>query len=238
MSNVIETTVPIPVATLREIIGKEDVQLLVDLSNSTVEPLQAMIYLSNLDLNVDATFADEDRLKVLDAYLKLPTLLKCPSLETLVLELILYVKGLITVDYIPKEWAEERREVITKWVSLIDSLTIYIPSIVEDDEMKSVLETAPVDETNDMIGVNFVHLFENPLFPLVFEQINEGLIRNYVKYFNEYMYKGQNLFSYWSSPENDVHVMLMMMIDKDVATDEEFSHFVDDLSKIDVNEAT
>lgn len=237
MSNVIKTIVPIPVDTLREIIGDPDIELIVDLSESTVAPLQAMIYLSNLDLTVDVVFNDEDRLKVLDAYLKLPTLLKCPALETLVIQLVLHLKGIVPVDFFPSEWTEERREIITKWVSLIDSLIIYIPSIVEDDEMKAVLNAAPVDETNDMVGINFVNLFENPLFPLTLEHTSDHLIRNYVKYFNDYMYKGHNLYSFWASPDNSLHTFMMSMIDDTVATDEEFSEFVSSLSE-EVKEAT
>lgn len=58
MSTVVQTTVPIPVATLREIIGDPEVSLEIDLSASKdrVNPLQALIYLSNLDLPVEVTF--------------------------------------------------------------------------------------------------------------------------------------------------------------------------------------
>lgn len=237
MSNEIHTTVPIPVDKLREIIGDNDVKVIVDLSNSSVKPLQALIYLSNLELNVDVVFNDEDKLTMLDAYLRLPTLLKCEALETLALSLILHLKGTVTADFVDLEWAEERRELITKWASLIDSTLIYMTNIVEDDDMKTAMDEYPADETNDMIGVNFVHLFTHPLFPLVFESIDQSLIRNYTKYFNDYMYKGHNLYHYWAVPENDVHVMFMALVDDEVATDEEFAEFIQTLNRIETTEA-
>jgi hypothetical protein len=225
MSKIIETTVPIPVEQLREIIDTSDVKVIVDLTLSSVKPIQALIYLSNLDLDVDVRFDDADRLAVLDAYLNLPTLLKCPLLETMVLELILHLKGIIHVDYVDVEWCNQRREVTTKWASLIESTILFIPSIVDEDDMPKVSESFTEDTTNDMIGVNFVNVFDNELFPLVFRRINWSLVKNYSHYFKDYMYKGHNLFSFWTRPENTVHAMVMALIDRDVATDEEFSDF-------------
>lgn len=237
MSKTIETTVPIPVDQLREIIGDTDVKVIVDLTKSSVKPLQALIYLSNLELDVDVVFDDADRLDVLDAYLRLPTLLKCPALETLVLELILHLKGVLVVDYVDLDWCEERRETITKWASLLDSLIIYVPQIVESDDMNHAVAGFPEDDTNDMIGINFVNLFEHPLFPMVFQNIDWSIVKNYTRYFNDYMYKGHNLFSFWGSPNNDVHVMTMALIDEDIASDDEFAAFAKNIDAIREKEA-
>lgn len=231
MSNIIETTVPIPVSTLRDIIGKEDVKLIVDLSGSKVNPQQALIYLSNLELNIDVIFSEEDKLNVLSAYLTLPTLLKCPKLETMALELILQVKEVILIDWLNDEWIEEHSEIITKWISLIDSMTLYMLTTVNDDGLREEVNKYPLDESSDTKGINFVHLFDNILFPVALSTVNKDLLKNYSKYFNDYMYKGKSLFHFWAVPENDFHLTMVMLASEELVSDEDFSTLIDDIKK-------
>jgi hypothetical protein len=224
MSTVVQTTVPIPVATLREIIGDPEVSLEIDLSASKdrVNPLQALIYLSNLDLPVEVTFLGEDALEVLDAYLNLPTLLKCKKLETMVLEVMLHIKGLGVCNWVTDKWIKDRLGILGKWLSLIDSMSLYMMTTIQDDALQALVNNYPVDDTADTKGINFVNLFDNPLFPIAMEVVNDGLVRNYTKYFNDYMFKSKNLFSFWAIPENDLHVLLVSMVDDEMLTNEEF----------------
>jgi len=223
MSKIIDTVVPIPVDTLREVIGKDDIVLNVNLSESKVKPFQALVYLSNLELPVMIYGNEEDRLDALDAYLRLPTLLKCRELETMLLETMMHLKGLVKINYLNEEWLEERREILTKWASLIDSTFIYGLSVFKDDEFQKVMETYPEDTTNDTIGINFVHLFTHPLFPQMFEVIDESLIKNYAHYFNDYMYKGANLFHYWALPDNEIYLMTLAVTNDEFVSDDEFN---------------
>jgi hypothetical protein len=224
MSTVIKTNVPIPVTTLRAVIGDPDVILDVDLSASKdkVAPLQALIYLSNLELPVDVTFLGEDVLEVVDAYLNLPTLLKCPQLETLVLEVVLHIKGLAECSWVTDQWIKEHLEILGKWLSLIDSMSLYVMTTFQDEKLQSVVDVYPTDDTSDTKGINFVHLFDNPLFPIALGAVNEGLVKNYTKYFNDYMFKSKNLFHFWAIPENDVYLMSLTFSDAEVVTDTEF----------------
>ena len=233
MSRVIETTVPIPVETLREIIGDKEVSLLVDLSASRerVSPYQALVYLSNLELPVDVTFNGDEAWDVLEAYLTLPTLLKCPTLETMVLEVILHIKGIAECNWITDKWIKDHTEILGKWLSLIDSMSLYMMTTINDETISSVVEHFPLDETADTKGINFVHLFDNPLFPLTMNVISENLVKNYTKYFNDYMFKGKNLFAYWSIPENDVHVLTTALADGHMISDDEFQSAVAVLQK-------
>lgn len=230
---IIKTTVPIPVQTLRDVIGKTNVLLEVDLtaSKEKVNPTQALIYLSNLEIPVDVVFDGEDALDALDAYLRLPTLLRCPRLETMALEMILLVKGLDNdmANWIPDWWMAERQELVDKWCSLVDSMSLYMMTVIEDDSIKDIVDKYPTDETNDTVGINFVHLFENPLFPLVFEKIDESRVKNYTKYFNEYMFKNKNLFYFWARPGNDVFMLQLSMVEQKLCSDEEFGKLLDSL---------
>ena len=213
MSEIIDTTVPIPVDVLRKVVGETDVVLRVNLSESSVEPQQALIYLSNLQIPVELVGNEEDRLKVLDAYLRLPTLLKTAELETVALELFLTIKGVFEIEHFPQEWIEERKELIEKWMTLLESMYLYSLYVIEDDDLKGIVDEYPEDDTGDTVGINFVHLFDNPLWPLYFQHIDHSKMRNYTKYFNEYMFKGRNLFSYWAIPENDIFLMTVCLSD-------------------------
>lgn len=232
MNNLLKTTVPIPVQTLRDIIGKPDVNLLVDLSESKVKPQQALIYLSNLELNVDVSFKEEDRLDILLAYLSLPTLLKCESLETMAIELLLYIKGIIAIDWVSVEWINDNSPIIEKWLSIMDSMGLYMSTTIKDDELNSVVDTYPKDTTSDTKGVNFVHLFTHELFPVLMSIIDEKKIRNYVHYFNDYMYKGRSLFYYWANPLNELHLLTLALTDDTFVTDEEFTQSLDELTSL------
>lgn len=236
MTKVIETAVPIPVATLREIVGDPEVALRVNLTESKerVKPLQALIYLSNLELPVDVTFDGEDALEVLDAYINLPTLLKCRRLETMLLEVMLQIKGIAVCNWVTDNWIKERIGILGKWLSLIDSMSLYMMTVVQDDKFQSATADFPVDDSSDTKGINFVHLFDNPLFPIAMEVVDDGLVRNYTKYFNDYMFKSKNLYSYWAIPENDLHLLLMTMVDDEVLSNEEFTQLVDVMKKEEV----
>lgn len=224
MSKIIETTVPIAVAILREVIGDPDVILNIDLSASKekVTPLQALIYLSNLELPVDVAFLGEDTMEVMDAYLHLPTLLKCPRLETLLLEVMLHIKGIAQCAWVTDQWIKDRIDILGKWLSLIDSMSLYVMTTIQDERIQKVVENYPVDETSDTKGINFVHLFDNPLFPVAMGTVDEGLIRNYTKYFNEYMFKRANLYHFWADPENDLYLMSLSFADGEMVSTEEF----------------
>lgn len=47
-------------------------------------------------------------------------------------------------------------------------------------------------------------------------------MKNYTKYFNDYMFKSKNLFHFWAIPENDVYLMSLTFSDAEVVTDTEF----------------
>jgi hypothetical protein len=223
MSEVIDTVVPIPVDILRKVVGEDEVVLRVNISESTVEPQQALIYLSNLQIPVEIVGDVDDRLKVLDAYLRLPTLLKSYELETLALELFLTIKGLTDIEWFPQEWIEERQELIDKWMSLLESMAVYALTVIEDDDLKALVEAYPEDATQDTVGINFVHMFDNHLWPIYFQHVDHSRVRNYTQYFNEYMFKGKNLFSYWAIPENEIYLMTVAMVDDEFMPDEEFA---------------
>ena len=63
------------------------------------------------------------------------------------------------------------------------------------------------DETDDIQGINFVSLLKHKDLYSIYSAGNKITPKYYVKYFEEYMFKGKNLFSYWANENNPMFLM-------------------------------
>ena len=79
--------------------------------------------------------------------------------------------------------------------------------IVNSPEMQEFAKEFPVDETEELTGVNFLSLLKHDHFFVYYGKIKESNLKFYTKYFNEYMFKGKNLYSYWATENNPLFLI-------------------------------
>ena len=205
----IETIAPINLEQLKSYFSDKDQYFSIDYGKSTIKGKTLLTYLSNLDVPCDINFSSStqeefDELKV--DYLHSPTLVNIQSLEYFMINLLLESRGL-THEKVLTKFIEENKDIIESWNKKIDSLTLYNFYTIDDDTFKKYVESYPIDETSSLEGVNFLSLLKHEDFYLLFEKVDDKNLKYYKNYFNEYMFKGKNLFSFWANENNPLHVL-------------------------------
>ena len=80
-------------------------------------------------------------------------------------------------------------------------------SIVGEGAFSEFVESYPKDETEDVRGINFVSLLKHKEFYSYYQIPKESIVKNYTKYFKDYMFKGKSLFEYWATESNPLFLM-------------------------------
>ena len=200
--NIIETIAPISIENLKKHFTDKEVFYLIDYKNSELKGKKLLTYLSNLDLPADIKEPD---LELVKEYLHSVTLVNIESLENIIIDILLEYKNILkTENY--KNFINENSDIISKWSDKLDSLSIFNMYIVNSDEFKDYAKTFPADDTNSLEGVNFVSLLKQERFYLFFNKLNNN-IRFYTRYFDDYMFRGKNLFEFWSTTKNPMFLL-------------------------------
>jgi len=201
---IIETIVPISIENLKEYFKDKEISYLIDYQNSNLKGKKFLTYLSNLDLPVDLKNVDLDLIR---DYLNGISLVNINFLENIVINILLEYKGIIKdVNY--KNFIEENKEIISKWSDRLDSLVIYNMYIVKSEYFSDYAKSFPKDDTTDLIGINFISLLKHERFYLFYNKINNN-IKFYTHYFNDYMFKGQNLYNFWNNLKNPLFLLTL-----------------------------
>jgi hypothetical protein len=208
MSEVIKTTAPLAVEDLKKYFVDKETKFIIDYENSTLKGDKLLTYLGNLDLPVDVeNYTDE----LLEAYLHSKSIVNIPTLELNVIDLLLAYKFTF-MKHAPDnnlfaEFFIKNSDILDIWSSKLDSLTLYNMYILEEDSMKKYVTDFPEDNTNDLTGVNFVSVLKHEEFYSWFQKVEDESLKYYSKYFNEYMFKGKSLFSFWGNDNNPMFLL-------------------------------
>lgn len=227
----IRVTAPIQMEELKKYFVDNTVQYEIDYKNSQLKGSKLLIYLSNLNLpcDIDAEF-DEEFLDLVKEYLNAKTLVSVRTLEIVALELLFANRfglpateeGNMFSNAVLAKFIEENKEILDRWSKILDSLTLYNMKTVDSEEFSEFVESFPLDETDDLTGINFVQILKYEEFYPFYNKINQEWLTNYRTYFTEYMFKGKNLYSFWSNINNPMHV-LTTMIASGKLTSQDFS---------------
>jgi len=214
--NVINTTAPIAIEQLKEYFTDKDTFFIVDYKNSQLQGQKLLTYLGNLDLPVDLDNIDDDLIK---EYLHSTSLVSIPSLEEVVTYILFEHKGIIdTNNY--AEFIKDNKEILDVWKSKLDSLTLFNMYTIAHDDFKTYAESFPQSETDSLEGINFISLIKHEPFFEWFKTVDEEQLVFYKNYFNEYMFKGQNLFHYWANENNPMFLLTNGIASGEVASEE------------------
>jgi hypothetical protein len=144
-------------------------------------------------------------------------LVSLPSLEALVISLLLQHKGIEEVKN--QDMLTALSLQLDSWVQKLDSLPLFNMYCINDEELQEWVKSEHKEnDTAELTGVNFVSLLKYEDFYQFYEKI-DSTPTYYSKYFNEYMFKGSNLFSYWANENNPMFLLTSAIAEGQIDTE-------------------
>jgi len=210
MSKVVETPAPIAIEDLKKYFADKETFYLINYAESELKGEKLLTYLGNLDLPCDIRFTNPDDLKELvSAYLKTTFIVSIPVLEDAVINLLLANDGLGgSVGEEFNTFLKEVKEDLDHWTSRIKSGGLFNLYSSGVDELQQQVENHSLkDETDTLVGVNWINLFKYSIVNKIITNSTFEEVTYYPNYFNEYMFKGKNLYYYWAKESNPMHVL-------------------------------
>lgn len=226
---VIETIAPISLDHLKVYFTDKETLFKINYADSELKEDKLFVYLSNLELPCDLVFSsDEEVMAAVKSYLHFSHILSVPILENLTISLLLQFKGIGEDKIWPEEFLNENSTILNSWVQKLDSLTIYNLYTVDSEELKDYVKTFKEDNTGSTEGINFVSLLKNPNFYMFYNSIDENNLTYYSTYFEEYMFKGSNLYSYWANENNPMFMLTWSIVSGELNYKEYFESIKND----------
>jgi hypothetical protein len=218
----IETVAPISIENLKEYFIDNNTFFNIDYENSTLRGNKLLTYLSNLEIPCDIKFSKEDDLyEMMIDYFNSQMLLNIDSLEKKALDILLQCKyETEVVNERNEKFIEENVKIISKWISLIESLTVYNMFIIKKEEAQDFVKLFPVVENDDLKGINFVSLLKHEIFYDLITTIDPKNLLYYKEYFENNVFKGKNLFEFWSNEKNALFLLTFGMMENIIKIDE------------------
>lgn len=213
---IITTTAPIALDELKKYFANKETGFLIDYTNSQLQGSKLLVYVSNLDLPIDIENFDNALLK---EYFHSVSLVSIPSLEIAAIKVLFEYRNLIdTSEY--QSFIEENKDIIELWARKLDSLTLYNLSTVASDELKEYAQSFPENSTDSLEGINFISILKHEPFFEWYGTVDNSSLEYYSKYFNEYMFKGKSLYSFWATENNPMFLLTFGIATGTLKTDE------------------
>jgi len=214
--NIRYVSVPLEIHQIKEFFENKNLFFAIDYSQSKIKGNMFLTYLSNLDLPCDIILTDvstQEKFDILKIYMETRNISTSNVLRYAAAQVVLENKGVSSLDLVrnpilTKEecdlFKQQNHELIKKWDLFISSTLLFMlktyPDLNEHYRFDSAYKT--INDSN-YIGSNVVNLFSIPFFMELFFSVpaNEEVV--YFKaQFEEYMFRGKNLFEYFDVPEN------------------------------------
>lgn len=211
---IVEATLPLKMEDIKTFyLNQENVRYIIDYENSALKGKGFLFYVANLNLPIDIVFSKtvkvSEKLELLRDYMSIANICDIATLQFAAAQVLLTKKGVdMTGMFVcpplapsqTKRFIKENSELVNNWESFVDSLILFTLCSMTEDLPKNVLV---VDDPH-IVGNNVVNLFNIPsFFELYF---SKGVIVKNIKYyryqFEEYCYKGGNLYSYFAHENN------------------------------------
>lgn len=220
--NVIETTAPISIEDLKKHFTDKSCVYFIDYKNSKLQGKTLLVYISNLDISCDLNLSGlsvKELSELFREYLHFEMICNIPVLEQIAIKTIQYKKQIENCSNM-SIFVEGNEDILNTWISKLDSLTLYNMTITGSEEFKSYVESFPENDTTSVEGINFVSLLKHENFYSTYEKIDSDSLQNYTNYFNNYMFKGNNLYSYWANENNPLFLLTFAISQGVINTDE------------------
>ncbi len=197
----IRTVAPIPTVDLKRKFT-ENVEFIIDVDNSRLKGRPLITWLSNLDIKARLEIqSDELRFDLLEEYMRSTLLVNIHDLNDLAMNICLAASGRQhLLDFDPSAFIEKNADLIETWLKRVYSIPVY--ALHCSPEHKDLVNEFEEDDSDGLVGLNFVKLIDHELFPLLMEGIREDEMCWNKTLFNEYIFGGDNLFKYFASKNN------------------------------------
>lgn len=225
--NLRKITLPLEVEQIKEFIENKELFFLVEYSDCKLRGASLHTYVGNLELPCDITFTNvskEDRFELVKSYMESRSLNPANALRLTVAHLLLQYKGFsdsesfLVNPVLSKdeccEFLEVNSELMERWDTFVSSTMLYqLTSIQTLEETYSFKDLFMTIDDPRYIGTNVVNLFSIPSFMELFFSIPCRSSLYYFKpQFEEYMFRGSNLFNYFCCEENTLILVFNEML--------------------------
>lgn len=216
--SLIYTSAPIKIEDLKKYFEDKSTVFIIDYTESTIKSEKLLTYISNLDIPCDIKLNSPAEVQELvTCYLNSSFIVSIPSLEEIVISLLKQHKGIIDIQ--DQEMLTALKPQLDIWTSKLESLALFNVYTVDDPTMKQwVTVEHATDNTTSLEGVNFVSLLKNQDF-YEFYEVMTTTPKYYSGYFNEYMFKGKNLYNYWANENNPMFLLTFAIANNGVDFD-------------------
>lgn len=207
--NLVSTIVPIAIEDLKKYFTDKSVYYIINYKDSKLKGAKLLTYLSNLDIpcNIDLTNLEEsEKYELLNEYLHTSMIVNIPSLEFLTMDVLKECKGL-TEKVTHRDFILANRNILEKWITKLDSLTIFNMSVIADNQFEEFTKQFPTSDEQDLIGVNFISLLKHQEFYDFYKKVDTTNLKFYTHYFKDYMFKGKSLYSFWANENNPLFLL-------------------------------
>jgi hypothetical protein len=203
--NIITTTAPIGLEDLKKYFNDKTVSYVIDYANSKLQGAKLLTYISNLDLPIDIQFDPKSTSgkELLKEYLESTFMISVPSLEMAAMQLLFEYK----FENLKDEFVEQNTEILNLWVRLLESCTLYNMYAINEEQFKDFVRQHPEERFEVFKGINFVQLLKYSGFYLFYETINENNLRFMPEVFDNYVFKGKNLYNFWANENNPLFLL-------------------------------
>ena len=204
--NIVETTAPIAIEDLKKYFADKETFYLINYKDSELKGEKLLTYLGNLDIPADIKFSNlEEIAEMIAVYAKFNLIVNIPSLEEVMVNLLLEYNN--KLPQVSEKLLETVKEDLPIWDNKIKSCALYNMYTIESEEFKEFALDHTHDDTDSTQGINFVSLLKHPNLFAIFDDVDHTELKFYTKYFNDYMFKGKNLYAYWTNPNNPIYVL-------------------------------
>lgn len=200
---IIETVAPIAIEELKKYFADKNTKYVLNYKDSKLQGLKFLTYLSNLDIPADVSveiYSDE-HFELLKEYFHCPFIVNIDLLEKSAIHALLCYKGLEDDEKMNK-FVQDNLEIVTHWSNVLDSLSLYNFYTVKLEALHNFVKGHPEATEEPLNGLNFVSVLKHEDFYQFYQAINRKELKYYPKYFNEYIFKGKNLYAYWGNENN------------------------------------
>jgi hypothetical protein len=200
---IVNTIAPISIENLKKYFINKDVMFLIDYDTSQLTGQKLLTYVSNLDIpcNIAFDITNLTHQGLLKEYLHSGSIINVASLELAAIDCLLEYKGISNTNTF-KTFISDNLEIIKEWVSRLDSLVVYNMYTVNDDNFKKWAMDHQPDDADTSSAVNFVSILKYPHFYSYYSIVDEDNLKYYTTLFNDYCFKGKNIFQYWANENN------------------------------------